>query len=114
MRQWGIRRQLIILALLPALLVAATLTGYYTYTQLQYIQESLEWHGRSIANQIAPVAVDAVTTGNIEQLAPTLRKILEDPDIISIRIINTNDESLISLHDLSHENKKESFWNRLL
>ncbi len=114
MRQWGIRRQLIILAMLPVLLVATTLTGYYTYTQLQYIQESLEWHGRSIANQIAPVAVDAVTTGNIEQLAPTLRKILEDPDIISIRIINTNDESLISLHDLSHEYEKESFWKHFL
>ena len=74
MRQWGIRIQLIILALLPVLLVAAILTGYFTYSQLQYIQESLEWHGRSVANQIAPVAEDAVASGNVQQLAPTLRK----------------------------------------
>jgi two-component system sensor histidine kinase BarA len=114
MRQWGIRRQLIILALLPVLLVAAILTSYFTYTQLQSIQESLEWHGRSVANQIAPVAEDAVASGNVNELASTLRKILEDPDIISIRITNTDQETLISLHDLSRESDSEPFWSHLI
>lgn len=114
MRPWGIRRRLIILALLPALLVAAILTGYFTYTQLQYIQETLEWHGRSVANQIAPVAEDAVASGNVRELVATLRKMLADPDIISIRITNTNEETLISLHDLSQHSENDSFWNQLL
>lgn len=109
MRQWGIRRQLMLLALLPVLLVAAILTGYFTYTQLQYIQESLDWHGRSIANQIAPVAEDAVASGDVSELSPTLRKLLTDPDIISIRITNTNEETLISLHDPGYESEKGSF-----
>lgn len=114
MRQWGIRRQLIMLALLPVLLVTAILTGYFTYAQLQYIQETLEWHGRSVANQIAPVAEDAVTTGNVRELVTTLRKMLADPDIISIRITNTNQETLISLHNLGQQSQNDSFWNQLL
>ena len=114
MRQWGIRGQLILLALLPVLLVASVLTGYFTYAQIQTIQESLEWHGRSVANQIAPIAEDAVITGSVEKLAPTLRKMLIDPDIISIRITNNNQETLISLHDLGHDVENEPFWNHFL
>lgn len=114
MRQWGIRRRLIILALLPVLLVAVILTGYFTYTQLQYIQETLEWHGRSVANQIAPMAKDAVFSGNTQSLMPILRKTLSDQDIISIRITNTKQETLVSLHDLNQDPENAPFWNQFL
>jgi two-component system sensor histidine kinase BarA len=110
----GIRRQIVTLALLPMLFMAAVLTSYFTYSQLQFITDSLNRHGNIIARQIAPAAEYAVFSGSTQSLMPILRRTLSDQDIISIRITNTNQETLISLHDLSQQSENDSFWNQLL
>jgi methyl-accepting chemotaxis protein len=114
MRQWGIKKQLIALALLPVLLVATTLSGYFTYSQIQLISEALDRHGHSIASQIAPLSERAVITGNIRPLVPSLKRILSDPDIVSIRIINSEDETLVSMYDLDNQKASTPIWQNII
>lgn len=106
MRKWRIRKQLIVLALVPVFLVAFFLSGYFTYLQIHSISQSLEWQGRTITNQIASLAESAISSNNINKLLPTLRESLSDENIISIRIVNTKEETLASLYD-TKTNKNE-------
>ncbi len=98
MRQWGIRRQVLILTLLPALLIALVLTVYFTLSQLNYISNALERHGRTIASQMSLAAEYAVFSGNIDSLRNILNHtLMSDRDVIKVTITNDNDESLLSL-----------------
>ena len=65
MKRWGIRQQVLILTLLPALLIALVLTAYFTYSQINYFTDTLNHHGNTIAHQISPAAEYAVFSGNI-------------------------------------------------
>ena len=98
MKQWGIRNQVLVLTLLPALLIALVLTVYFTLSQLNYISNTLDRHGRTIASQISPTAEYAVFSGNIEPLRNILNHtLMSDKDVIKVTITNDNDETLLSL-----------------
>ncbi|UCB54404.1 MAG: response regulator [Thiotrichales bacterium] len=98
MRQWGIKKQVLVLTLLPALFIALTLTLYFTVSQLGYINNSLNRHGKTISGQISPAAEYSVFSGNIESLRSTLKRtLMSDKDVIKITITNTNEEILLSL-----------------
>ena len=45
MRQLGINKQILVIAILPALAVSAILSTYYIWNQLEYISESLNRDG---------------------------------------------------------------------
>lgn len=110
----GIRRQIVTLALLPMLFMAAVLTSYFTYSQIQFITDSLSRHGNIIARQIAPAAEYAVFSGNTQSLMPALRKALSDQDIISIRITNATHETLVYLNEADEKPAEKSFWEMFL
>jgi len=100
MQSQVIRKQIVLLALLPALLVALVLTGYFTWSQLRYISTSLQRHGDSISSQIAPAAEYAVFSGNTDELRKILSHTIEnDKDIIGITISNADDVILLTLSD---------------
>ena len=65
MKHWGIRQQVLILTLLPALLIALALTVYFTFSQINYFTNTLNLHGKTIASQMSPAAEYAVFSGNI-------------------------------------------------
>ena len=98
MKQWGIRQQVLILTLLPALFIALALTVYFTYSQLNYITNSLNRHGQTIVSQISPAAEYAVFSGNINSLRSLLRHALSnDKSVIRITVTNEKDVVLLSL-----------------
>jgi len=98
MKQWGIRQQVLILTLLPALFIALALTVYFTYSQLNYITKTLNLHGKTIAGQISPAAEYAVFSGNIDSLRTQLKHaLMNDKNVIRITVSNENDVVLLSL-----------------
>ena len=110
----GIRKQIVFLALLPALLVALVLTGYFTWSQLRYISASLQRHGDSISSQIAPAAEYAVFSGNTDELRKVLNHTIEhDKDVISITISNADNTVLLSLHDRPPVSAYSTFLQKL-
>ena len=114
MQSQGIRKQIVVLALLPALLVALILTGYFTWSQLRYISESLQRHGDSISSQIAPAAEYAVFSGNTKELRRLLNHTLEhDNDVINITIYNADHVVLLSLSEQPPANAYSLFLQKL-
>ena len=113
MNNWGIRKQIVALALLPVLVVAIILTSYFTLSQLDFISASQVRHGHTIAQQLAPVSEYAIFSGNINSLTPILNNALSDKDIINIKVTNTNNEVLISISDYDPSQKQESIWYQL-
>ena len=98
MRQWGIRQQVLILTLLPALLIALILTVYFTFSQIKFFTSTLNSHGMTIASQISPAAEYAVFSGNIDSLRRILKHALtNNEDVIRITITSEQDEVLLTL-----------------
>ena len=115
MKQWGIRQQVLLLTLFPALLIALALTAYFTFSQLSYISSTLNRHGNTIASQIAPASEYALFSGNIESLQRMLRyTLMNDKDVVRITITNEKDEILLSVaEDPSPRIFPESFYRLL-
>jgi len=98
MKQWGIRQQVLILTLLPALLIALILTAYFTVSEIRYFTNALNNHGNTIAGQISPAAEYAVFSGNLNSLRRILKHtLISDKDVIKITISNENEIELLSL-----------------
>ena len=87
-----------VLTLLPALLIALALTFYFTFSQLNYITNALDRHGRTIASQISPATEYAVFSGNIASLRNLLNHtLMSDNEAIKVTITNEDDDVLLSL-----------------
>jgi two-component system sensor histidine kinase BarA len=86
------------------LLIALVLTVYFTLSQLNYISDTLERHGRTIASQISLAAEYAVFSGNIDSLRNILNHtLMSDKDVIKVTISKDKDETLLSLAVEPHQ-----------
>ena len=113
MNNWDIRKQIIALALLPLLIVASVLTGYFTLSQLNYISESAIRHGTIVTHQLAPISEYAVFSGNVNSLTPVLQNILSDEDIIEIKLTDADNNLLTSISDYNTSQEYKSIWHKL-
>jgi len=93
----GIGKQIIIIALLPALIVATLLSSYYMWIQFNSLSESLNRNGELIARQLAPVAEYAVYSGNTEFIAPLANTILKDEAVLRIQILDNNNNRIFDI-----------------
>ncbi|QEY59019.1 HAMP domain-containing protein [Pseudomonas sp. C27(2019)] len=91
----SIHRHTLFVSLLPAVLIAFLLTGYFTLARLQNLQEELANAGQLIANQLAPAAEFSVISGNLQALEPMLKGILKHPHIAFIEIYDEDDKRLM-------------------
>ena len=114
MKSWSISKQVIVLALLPALFVGFGLAIYFTNTQIEYISETLRKHGESIASQIAPAAEYAIFSGNTKFLEPALKNALSDRDVIAITVEDKNNKPLISLREENSVETPYSLWRNFI
>lgn len=115
MKQWGIRQQVLILTLLPALFIALALTVYFTYSQLSYITNTLNRHGQTIVGQISPAAEYAVFSGNINSLRSLLKQALtNDKNVIRITVTNDKGVVLLSLAENPSSRIYPDIFYRLL
>lgn len=87
----SIHRHTLFVSLLPAVLIAFLLTGYFTLARLQNLQEELANAGQLIANQLAPAAEFSVISGNLQVLEPMLKGLLKHPHIAFIEVYDHED-----------------------
>ncbi|MDY0207721.1 MAG: ATP-binding protein [Pseudomonas sp.] len=90
----SIRRHTLFVSLLPAVLIAFLLTGYFTLSRLNSLQDELADAGQLIANQLAPAAEFSVISGNIESLESLIQGLLKHPAIAFIEIYNSDNQRL--------------------
>ena len=113
MRQLGISKQILIIAILPALAVSAILSTYYIWNQLEYISESLNRDGNLIVKQLAPAAEYAVYSGNIELIEPLVNSTIDNNPVLRIQIFDKYDNSILDI-DAPGKEIKGSFLSETL
>ena len=96
MRNWGINKRVMFLALLPTLLIALALASYFSFNRYSYIEEALHIKGQLIADNLSPASEYGVFAGNLEILENLINNTLRESDITNITISNKYNEVLIS------------------
>ncbi|MCW9047162.1 MAG: ATP-binding protein [Gammaproteobacteria bacterium] len=96
MRNWGINKRVMFLALLPTLLIALTLATYFSFNRYTYIEDALHIKGQLIADNLSPATEYGVFAGNLEILENLISNTLKESDITNITISNKYNEVLIS------------------
>lgn len=113
MKHWlgsSIHRHTLFVSLLPAVLVAFLLTGYFTLSRLQNLQEELASTGQLFANQLAPAAEFSVISGNLHVLDSLLQGTLKNPNIAFIEIYDDEQNRLTRVaKDLAKHNTGSTF-----
>ena len=97
MKQLGINKQILVIAILPALAVAAVLSTHYIWDQFDYISESLNKDGNLIVNQLAPAAEYAVYSGNIELIQPLVNNTIDNNSVLRIQILDKYENSILDV-----------------
>ena len=104
MKQLGISKQILVIAILPALIVAAILSTHYIWDQFDYISKSLDKNGKLIARQLSPAAEYAVYSGNIDLIDPLIETIIENNHVLRIQILDKYNNSIL---DITPPNKPD-------
>ena len=99
MKQLGISKQILLLSVAPALLIAIVLSAYFIQDQFSYISSELNKHGRFIARQLSPAAEYAVYSGNTEYITPLVNSIIKNNDVLRVQIKDSNNKVIMDIHD---------------
>ncbi|WP_136474971.1 response regulator [Pseudomonas sp. DG56-2] len=80
----GIRSRVLLLALLPAGLMALVLGSYFTWLQQNELQSQLLQRGKMIAEHLAPLVAPALVRHDPAQLERIAAQALEQPDVRAV------------------------------
>ena len=83
----GIRSQVLLLALLPASLMALMLGSYFTWLQQSELRTQLLQRGQMIAEQLAPLAAPAMAQHTAAQLERIAAQTLEQADVRAVAFL---------------------------
>ncbi|HEY9051000.1 MAG TPA: response regulator [Gammaproteobacteria bacterium] len=108
MKNWGIKKRVLVLALFPMLVVAITLATYFNISRINDIENTLFDKGQLIANHLAPACEYGVFSGNLEILDSLITNILHEEEVIRVTITNANNETLISRSSNSNQRQSHS------
>ncbi|MFJ4158049.1 response regulator [Pseudomonas sp. NPDC089752] len=83
----GIRSRVLLLALLPASLMALVLGSYFTWLQQDQLRTQLLQRGKMIAEQLAPLAAPALARNAPAQLERIAAQTLEQADVRAVAFL---------------------------
>ncbi|MCP5161626.1 MAG: response regulator [Hahellaceae bacterium] len=95
MNKWGIRKRVLVLALLPAITIALILGLVFTHTKLQNIDSILTERGASLGRQLAVACEFGIFTANRNLLSSLANSTLEEKDVRSLVIFDRYHRALV-------------------
>ncbi len=84
--EWPLRARIRRLAVVPVLVVAALLGGYFLLERFDAFSRELDVRGEMMARQLAPAAEYGVIVGNRAALMALLTPLMAEPDVIFVVI----------------------------
>ncbi|MDD0974527.1 response regulator [Pseudomonas fontis] len=90
----GIRSRVLLLALLPAGMMALVLGGYFTWLQQSELQTQLLQRGKMIAEQLAPLVAPVLARHEPAQLERIAAQALEQTDVRAVAFLAPDRSSL--------------------
>ncbi|KPB67148.1 Response regulator, sensor histidine kinase component GacS [Pseudomonas amygdali pv. myricae] len=86
----GIKGRVLLLTILPASLMAAMLGGYFTWMQLSELQSQLLQRGEMIAQDLAPLAANALGRKDKVLLSRIATQTLEQTDVRAVSFLDVD------------------------
>lgn len=86
MTRWNINARVLLVALVPALLIALLLGFYFTHTRVADLEQSLAARGRMLARQLSLAAEFGVYSGNREILDRLVTTVARELDVTAVTI----------------------------
>ena len=108
MKRLGISKQILIIAILPALVISIILSTHYIMDQFDYISKSLQKNGGLIVKQLAPAAEYAVYSGNIELIEPLMKTVVKNNPVLRIQIIDKYNNSVLDITNPDQPQEEKS------
>ncbi len=96
MKFGGIRTRMLLAALLPIVLVAASLAAVFSYGRVSDIGQAHGQRSRSLVRQIATVSEYGLFSGNVEHLQNLVLGAVRESDVLSATILDANGRVLAS------------------
>ena len=88
MKDWGIKKRVLFLALMPASVIALLLALHFITSGIQSLEDSLRERGLAIARQLAPASEYGVFSGNREILHLLADSTMKEADVTAVTITN--------------------------
>lgn len=98
MREWSLRRRMLFLGLVPALLMLLLLLGYLLQARLSDAEREVSGSGQLMARQLAASADYAVISGNVEGLSGQVDALLQQPGVVRVRVLAADGAVLLERH----------------
>lgn len=96
MRKRSIKRRLLLLALLPAAIIALSITFYFTGTRIADLEKTLHKHGEAVTRHIAQASEYAVFSANSDILRGLIAGAIKEADVTAIAITDAKGTLLAS------------------
>ena len=90
----GIKGRVLLLTILPAMLMATLLGGYFTWMQLHDLQAQLLQRGEMIAEELAPLSAPALGRNDARLLERIAVETLEQTDVRSVSFLSADRQML--------------------
>ena len=90
----GIKGRVLLLTILPAMLMATLLGGYFTWRQLNDLQAQLLQRGEMIADELAPLSAAALGNNDSKLLERIAVQTLEQTDVRSVSFLSADRQTL--------------------
>jgi len=88
LKNWGIKKRVLFLALMPASVIAFLLALHFITSGIQSLENSLRERGLAIARQLAPASEYGVFSGNREILQLLADSTMMEADVTAVTISN--------------------------
>lgn len=100
----GIKGRILLLTLLPSGIFAIILGSWFSYSQLNDLQQQLLSRGELILNQLALRSHNLILAGDNAQLTPIARDIIDLNDVRSVRFTDASGNVLVHMGPSMPEN----------
>jgi diguanylate cyclase (GGDEF)-like protein len=95
MNRHSIKQQTFLIALIPAVVMAVLLSGYFVYTRFTFLDQSLLERAQLVARQLSLSSEYAVFSGNLPLLKQDVEAALTQPDVEKIVVLDTRSRHLV-------------------
>jgi len=99
MIKWGIRKRVLLLALLPTCLIAVVLSWFFIHTQFDDLNVNFDQRGGLLARQLAISSEYASLTNDEKLLRRVTQPLLQQDEIIGVRIVDMSGNPLYSYQE---------------
>lgn len=90
----GVRARVMLVAAVPLLVLAVVLTALYTSLRVSDQVQALQDRGRAFSRQLAAASEYAIFSGNHQALQQLASSVLNEMDVVGVRIVNRSGTTL--------------------